>query len=620
MASQGWSVDSLLESKSPTSGGALESLLDWAIGLCVFTCLWLYLPSWGHSPLLAKWLPVALLPVLYLGRLWQTARHRGMLAFDPLDGIALLLLAWAALSLAWSPDSLGGRDTLIKWGLFTVLFIAARHGTSPTTRSKIAVGAALGMVVVMGLDVLGVAYHGGYMNPNFETEAILFAMPFLLVLTGSRTSPMTLAIAALMGLPVVFLIFFNSSKIEFLVWTGIGILIVSGILWRRSKGAAITTLTLLVSGVGALVYLGWESGLSSVVSSFKGSIYPRLELLANGLSIWWNAPLLGHGAGFMYPTYPLFQEHYIHILGSGYKSALLTGFQLSAGALHNDLLQFMAAFGLIGLGLLIAGLVFAKKQLAEWRQSPDRMAGAIVMVTCLMNTLVEFPLQQPATAMLAVLGLAFLLPGAAPDESSASSSPSSNWLTRHAARVIPIVFMASIPAIGWWSYRYYIANDAFGAARQLAFAGRPDLAVQLNLGAVGAYPFDEAMRYELYNTLMFLEERSGTISVPPEVHDQIFETSLSTGLGNGLMIFRLEYLLNSGRYKERAEEVARWRKQLTTNVTRLPDTWLMEGLYAVADGDPDRAKAALARYMELTGGTVPPERQGIVESIRQGIR
>lgn len=616
MASQGWSVNSLLQDGPFAGSRNLQFLLDWIIGLCVLTCIWIYHPGWGHEPLLLKWLAVGVLSVLYLGKFWLAAKQQGGISFDWLDFGALLLTGWVALSLVWSPDSLGGRDTLIKWAMLTILFVSARHATTSATRLRIATGAALGMMIVIGIDVLKIAQHGGYLNPNFETEAILFAMPFLFILMDSRPS-ITWAVRILGSTAVVFLIFFNSSKIEFLVWAGIGLLFTFAVLWRRSKVAATMAFIFIISGVGTLIHLGWESGFLSLFGSFKGSIYPRIELLANGLAIWLNAPIIGHGAGFMYPIYPLFQEHYIQFLGSDYKSVLLTGFYASAGALHNDILQFIAGFGLIGLGLVVAGAIFARKHLAEWRQSQDRLAGAIVMATCLLNALVDFPMQKPATAMLAVLGLAFLFPNI-----SRPITKNSLHLSIHkrAPFLILIGFIAAIPAISWWSYRYYIANDAFGAARQLAFAGRPDLALQLNLGAVGAYPFDEAMRYELYNTLMFLEERSGTISVPPEVHDKIFETSLSTGLGNGLMIFRLEYLLNSGRYKERAEEVARWRKQLTTNVTRLPDTWLMEGLYAVADGDPDRAKTSLARYMELTGGTIPPERQGIVESIRQGIR
>ncbi|CAG0950938.1 hypothetical protein RHDC4_00074 [Rhodocyclaceae bacterium] len=619
MASQGWSAESLIENKPSLVPHTLDSFFDWLIGLSVLACLCLYLPGWGHGPRFVKWIPVGILSVLYLGKLWNASRESGEIRFGALDGITLLLAGWVATSIAWSPDTLGGRDTLIKWGLLTAIFIAARHATTPATRLRIASGAMIGIAVIIGLDVFRIAAHGGYMNPNFETEAILFAMPFLLLFSGND-SPAKLKwlVGILATAAAIFLILFNSSKIEFLVWAGCGLLFVALSLWQRSRLLASGAALLILAGIGALIYLGWDTGILSRFTGFRGSLLPRLELSLNGIAIWLDSPLLGRGAGFMYPTYPLYQEHHLQVLGAQ-RSILATSFYASAGALHNDLLQFLAGFGLVGLGLVVAGVVVARRQLADWRRSPDRIAGAALVVTSLLNALVDFPLQEAASAVLAVIGLAFLIPGTGGEKAQSFSMQGGNQLGSRLTALIPILFIAAIPAVGWWSYRYFIGQDAFGAARQLAFAGRPDLALQLNLGAVGAYPFDEAMRYELYNTLMFLEERSGTITVPAETHDKIFEASLSTGPGNALMILRLEYLLNSGRYKERTEEVARWRRQLATNATRLPDTWLMEGLYAIAENDIPKAKAALDRYQELIGESVIETRLEIVESIRQGI-
>lgn len=610
MASQGWSVDSFLENRDKGPDQRMHPLLDWLAALCILACLVSYHVGWQQSPILFKWLPVGALALVALARTAWAARF-GAFHPDAVDGLAVLLLAWVGVTLAWSPDAQGGRDVLIKWALLTAVFIGFRRGMSHESARIVAGGIALGLIGIMLLDRLHIARSGGYFNQNYETEALLFALPFLVVFFSTtrpwqRWSAWLLATAT-----VLFLVFLNPSKIEFLIWAGVGMYAALVLLWRRSRLRALAAFAFVAAITIALAYFGWDRPLFNESHGFRESIYPRLELLANGIAMWRDALLLGHGAGFMYPVYPLYQEHYIPLLGTSYKTALLTNFYASAGALHNDYIQFLAGFGLVGFGLVVAGIIAARRTLAVWRASTPRVAGLGAVLACLMAALVDFPLQNAATAALAILGLAWLLPS-----TQDSQAPRSPWSER--ARILPaILLVCSLPATGFWAYRYYLGHEAFGTAQRIGNT-RPDISLQLNMGAAGAYPYESAFRLQLYNTLMFMEE-SGISRFPPEVHDQVFATSLSTGPANSLMIFRLEYLLNSGRYKERQEEVAKWRRQLTTNVTRLPDTWLMEGLYAVAENDGTKAKAALERYLDLTGGAVADDRRAIVESIRQGV-
>ncbi|MDK9725590.1 MAG: O-antigen ligase family protein [Sterolibacteriaceae bacterium MAG5] len=614
MTSQGWSVDSFLDNGFSSGTQRYSSVADWLVASCVVACLLSFDADWTHSPLYFKWLPVGALALSSLCALAITTRNSSI-RFDIVDSCALLLLGWVAASLAWSPNTLGGRDVLIKWALLTAVFIALRHASTSSTHVKIAGAIAVSLFGILVMDRLGIAESGSYFNQNYETEAILLGLPFLLIFNGTNTKPWLRWGVRLLAIgSAFFLVYFNPSKIEFLVWAGCGMFFTVAILWRRSKLQAFSILLPLLVATGLLIYLGWDQPLFGESHGFRDSIHPRLELLANGFAMWIDSPVIGHGAGFMYPVYPLFQEHYIQLLGAGYRTSLLTGFYTSAGALHNEYIQFLAGFGLVGFALIAVSVYAARAQLRAWQNSASHLAGTAVVVACLVNAMVDFPLQNAASAMLAVLGFTWLIPGT----SDAGEKLAPSAIQVH-LRHLPLVILVLVaPAIGWWGYRYYLGHDAYGVALKIA-PTRPDLSLQLNLGAVGAYPLDDAFRYQLYNTLMFMEENAGHPVAPPAFHDQMIDLGLTAGPGNVLAILRLEYLLNSGRYKERPEEVAKWRRQLTTNVTRLPDTWLMEGLYELAYGRPKQAKEALNRYLDLTGGKISEERKSIVEAIQAGI-
>lgn len=615
MVNQGWNAQAYLDRHPRTDYDRLDAILDWFAVISICACLWMFVPSWQHGPLQFKWLAVAALALVSLGKLALSIRS-GRTRFDQVDTFALLLLMWVSISLLWTPNRLGGIDTAIKWALLTTIFLGLRRESGLKAYATLATGIGIGLVGILLIDRLHVADFGSYFNPNYQTEALLLGLPFLFVF-NEKSTPLwlrwTSRVAA--GLVMFFLIFVNPSKIEFLVVAGCGIVFALASLWRKSKLKAFGILGLIVLGTGVLVFLAWDKPMLSQGSGFRNSIYPRLELLANGIAMWMNAPLVGHGAGFIYPVYPLFQEHYLHYFGTSYTSELLTSLYVSAGALHNDHIQFLAGFGLVGLAIVFGGIYAARDHLRQWRSSPTRLAGAVAVTAVLINATIDFPFQNAASAMFAMLGLAWLTASPVVAESRQPAGFSSKgW------GLLPLTLLiAALPAVGWGAYRYYIAHDAFGASLRIGKL-RPDIAsLQLNLGAIGAYPFDDAIRYQAYSTLMFLEENSAQPVASPEMHDQLFATSLTTGPGNALLIFRLEYLLYSGRYKERSEEVAKWRHQLTTNVSRLPDTWLMEGLYEVADNHPDKAKEALDRYLRLTGGRVTDDRRDIVERIRQGI-
>lgn len=140
--------------------------------------------------------------------------------------------------------------------------------------------------------------------------------------------------------------------------------------------------------------------------SLVSSISSRLELWINSVFAWLDAPVFGHGLGsFDYAYAPHRIEHL-----RWFHHSILTHPNVSAGAAHNEALQVLVELGLTGLALACVFLftVFrASRSSARWAALAT---GVVAMVS--------FPLQNPATAILAAVILGVC---AKCTESSASS-------------------------------------------------------------------------------------------------------------------------------------------------------------------------------------------------------
>lgn len=136
------------------------------------------------------------------------------------------------------------------------------------------------------------------------------------------------------------------------------------------------------------------------------------------------------------------------------------GLQTAFGEAHNDLLQYVAETGLVGLALAAAGLAYA------WRRGPRKGAtvarAAPLLVAALVVASIQFPLHLAAIAAQWAVLAAMVLP---------PLSPPSHASRRAATlRLALALVLAGVAAFLAW--QRYSARVAVGQARELVLSLR----------------------------------------------------------------------------------------------------------------------------------------------------
>lgn len=131
------------------------------------------------------------------------------LNLDKVDGLALGLLAWAALSLSWSSDWRQGVLELTNAAALCAVFLVTRR-----VPDLIPEAALLSLIVAVVLQYLYPLDWGGHGNRNFQTEAVILA-----TLIAFQTERKWAWLLLWLVLPFVGWLLFveNPSKSEFLV-------------------------------------------------------------------------------------------------------------------------------------------------------------------------------------------------------------------------------------------------------------------------------------------------------------------------------------------------------------------------------------------------------------------
>lgn len=259
----------------------------------------------------------------------------------------ILVVGYAALSLLWGP----GLTQLPHWiACAGIVVFVALSGVD------LRPGIALGMLGAIGLQLhLDPDFWGGFGNENFIAEFVLICMaflwwPFWIVGLG-------------------YLLFLNGSDVK---WVALGGLLLWWLVRNRLYWAAALLVLIPVN-----VFLFW-----GVPVTVETSIMERAELWWNTVQVWLESPLFGVGMGGFDWWYALHQEDHLWFRDE----TILRGPHVIAGAAHNEYLQALAEFGVVG-GLLIF-----------WFLRELRWNAPIVVVLAI--SAVSFPLQNPATAAL----------------------------------------------------------------------------------------------------------------------------------------------------------------------------------------------------------------------------
>jgi hypothetical protein len=296
--------------------------------------------------------------------------------------LGLPFLAWAALSLSWSPDPgegfIGVTSILVLGALFVVIR-KMRHDHFPVIASLAILGALALTSIFPGL-------YGGFGNQNWITEFVLLLSPFVLIW---RWGLIPLAAAAF------YLSWVNNSYTELPVL--FVLLVVIAVRWRWWAGVLLAA--------PAVVWIGWFP--DALGPDLFSSLTSRAEVTINSVHLWLESPIWGHGLGSFNYDYARFQESHLGLLSG----TALFPVTVYVGAAHNEVLQCLVELGLVGVGLFglfALGLIRLPDTPVQWAASASLLIGATL-------SLFAFPLQNPATAFVLITAMAIL---------SASRSPS----------------------------------------------------------------------------------------------------------------------------------------------------------------------------------------------------
>lgn len=279
-----------------------------------------------------------------------------------------VLVGYFGLSLLWSDDWREGVVHFVNAACLGVLFLYVRHEKPNLGWS----------VVVTGLGAILLAFmfpedQGGFGNRNFITEYLLLAIPL------SFLTPLWVALPFSAG-AMVYLVFFNASHIEFLVIIGW----LAGLFCFLTSAKRWECFALIALGLIAVFVLVPAPHFMA-----------RYELWLNTLAMWWDAPFFGVGVGGFDAAYHLVRDFHTRFLGA---YTILASPADYAGAAHNEFLQILAELGLVGFALCLGWFACSIKL---HRGRPETWALLALGVMCLIG----FPLQNPATAILAAMVL-----------------------------------------------------------------------------------------------------------------------------------------------------------------------------------------------------------------------
>ncbi|MFA7241325.1 MAG: O-antigen ligase family protein [Sulfuricellaceae bacterium] len=497
----------------------------------------------------------------------------------------LALLAYSVLSLLWSPDPLSGMAFIFKFFLCTSIFLCLKKTDGDQLFHIISIAIAVSLAFVLLYIPLEVSYMGSFGNTNLITEYCLMAAPFAggLAFIYRNLAIRWLAVI-LVAADVYYLLFHNISKIEFAVIPIVALLAVTVLFWKRAKWSVILTWMASIIIMSMLVYTRWEGA-----HGFRDSIYPRLEFVINTTYMWLDAPLFGHGVGSFLSLWHLYRENYFSWLGATYKPQ--TNVWEVLEATHNEYLQFLADFGLIGLIVVLLFGWWMLRGVRANKPDPPAWIGLIAIVVAMVCAAVEFPLQNPATLLLTTIGLAFI----------ARRAQGSFLFDHELTRVYRLVLLAGTAIMvcitGYFTALFYKAETHYSQAFTSA---NPEYAYRQCVEAYRLSPWNFSYRTNLAIYLyLWAEKTGGRIPVPPEEYDAAFEIGRSAP-STALLFTEAAYLVNSGRYVEKKEEMEKRFAQLRQIASRSPDVWLLYAYYNVLTNNDQEANNALAHAQRLS--------------------
>lgn len=580
---------------------------DAVFALLAFAALTVYSTA-GFDATLEKWLALALLAAYCAGALAWRALRDGVAQADRMDWIATAFAGFAALSLAWSADRAAGAVFVVKFaGLWLVLkYVKDLAGERGLLLICAAVAAAVLAVAAMAawnlVAAQGILTHGGFGNANMVAEFLLAGVPLAAALFTLGSRAWAAAAGVVLAAALGYLLFLNDSKIGFLVvpLAAVLLFLASGAAAWKKAALAVA----VIAGFAVLAFFGWEQFHTG--KGFRLSMSIRAALDINGLHAFLDRPLWGHGIGSTEVIYPLYQDR--HTAWITLPETLVESAEMFTGPLHNDFLQLAVDLGLVGAALAAALIWYGLKALRA--ATPPRpayawgAAGTLAILVADMG--INFPLQLPATSLLAALAGGILA-----NRGRAALSPTRYPLNVAGRAAVGAGAAGFAALLAFWGPRQFEADRLMVQALEpRRFEYRPDEAYALNLRAHERYPYDRHGRIQLPLTLLQWRIAARAGGPAPEQADRAFGIGLAADpYSMELLVARVEYLLDSGRYTETGPEVEALLARLREIGPRVLEGYVLDAQYRLLTGDTPRARQSLAEALRIRAeqaGRPPP--------------
>jgi hypothetical protein len=535
---------------------------------------------------------------------FRSTNGASTIAIDAVDIGLLAFTAYAALSLSWSPDPRNGAVFMVGWLMLWVIFSEIKNAPATENHQWILIAVSLTLPFVLMHQIVDPKRWSGFFNENFVTEYVILTIPFVV---GTLWIFRKVGITYLVGVILLcwmlfYLVLQNPSKIEFFSVPILVGLFGTVYLWRKSRPTALGLILAVITLFVTAMYFKWAHH-----NGFGESILPRLVFIFNTMVMWVQHPIQGNGLGSFTYLYPAFQTSYLEYF---HEIDFMRNKVELAGAAHNDYVQFLSDFGLLGVAIVLPTIwmvvrAYGKTSLADW--SVSVWVGMAGLVLLLANAFIEFPFQNPSTALMAALIFGFVVHGA-------RMPVLYQVQTRVLASAIAILYIVLAGFLSVTAVRRAQAQQEYflmaitQRAPDVSFA-HMQLANQFN-------PWDFQMRVQLYQSLAQWNRALGRPPLPPQEYDKVFATSLTTGPQVLVLLNHLEYLLYTDRYKENIAELESTLVWLKNYFPNNPDVWINDSYYNMLMGraEPCIRALAIAKKLETS-----EEQDKKIEILENGI-
>lgn len=338
-----------------------------------------YVPGWAGAALTPRWAMLAVaVPLIILRRkvlphVQSTLRTHDARPTRGVFWLSVAFLAWATLSMLWTPSPWDGLFSLEQWALW---FGVGYIGYKLDDARPVYTGCALGMGVVSILIILEINGHDLIRQSEFQHRAGLFFNPNIVTETGVLVLVACLAygmwtLGLVTALPAIVLTHSRGGLVA-LASGGLYCAFKRSLWWGT---AAAGLIFLLALGL-------WWFNHTETVDNFRGGMLINPASWQDRLNIWRHTLHLltwtGNGVGSFRVMFP----------------SEMAGYSDYA---HSDYLQLAQDFGFPGVALIGTLLFLAMNR-------PYRPE-TLVVIAFLIEAVFQFPTWMPVSGMLGALAI-----------------------------------------------------------------------------------------------------------------------------------------------------------------------------------------------------------------------